>query len=101
MPGRRGGKRPGAGRKPSEIVAERRRLERLWYEVVTPEEHEAIIRKVVECAKAGQQWAVQIYLDRAQGKVALPLQHQGDADYPIHVVAIKTDGRRRRALTAL
>ncbi len=80
-----GGARPGAGRKPSDINERRRHLERLWYEAVTEDDHIAIIKKVVQAAKAGDRAAQQPYFDRVQGKPAQAVQFEGEAMQPLVV----------------
>ncbi len=80
-----GGARRGSGPKSAEIQERRRELERLWYDDISDADHLAIIRQVKRLAKRGTQWAVVLYFERIQGKVAQPLEHSGDPAKPIHV----------------
>lgn len=71
---RRGGVRPGAGRKPD---AYKKLLDDAIKENVTPERMGAIIRSLVEQASIGNVQAANALFDRMLGKVPQAVQHQG------------------------
>lgn len=48
--------------------------------VQSPEDATAIARKLIECAKAGESWAVALIYDRVDGKAKQPIV--GDDDEP-------------------
>lgn len=81
----KGGRRPGAGPKPTELARRRRHLEQLWYAEVSDDDHRAVIDQVKTKAKQGVQWAVVLYFERIQGKVPQPLEHAGDPERPLIV----------------
>lgn len=84
----KGGKRPGAGRKPSDVEHYRREMERTLLGCVTPEDWQRVVSRALTQAKQGDAGARQWLSDRVMGKVRdeTKVTHEQSGGFRVEVV---------------
>lgn len=85
--GQRGGKRPGAGRKPSGLRLEPRadtpiRIAELKLSKHLPD----LVERAVEIALSGDKAMLAYCIDRVLGKAMQPIDHSGEVDHKVESV---------------
>lgn len=88
----RGGKRPGAGRKPSDVEQYRREMERTLLAGVTEGDWHAVVAKALAQAKEGDAGARQWLSDRVMGKVRDKVDVEQQGEIVVRVIRDRAGG---------